>query len=373
MMRFVCLVLFFIFVFPNFLYAKEPMKGIWYGSHVFGNARIIKAAQELLQYTELNTIVIDYKDDHGTVLNGERFRALAKPFKMYGARIICRVVTLKDNVWARTKGRAYALKSKTDSENLWRDYKGNTYLDPSYREVADYHAQISIRAIQDGCEMLNYDYIRLPSGRDGRTSDTRYGIPPKGSPRKKIDDDLYEKRRVMQAFVNGFVADVRQVYPHTPLAVSIFGYACYGREPHIGQYLDDFARHGLVISCMAYPSHYSCNDGAPDPNTIPYEIYLKTHQKARVYLRQLGLDAVFMPWLQGFDFHNINGCGLGVSAKGNVVGISGKRGRRALYASNPINFRKQIAACNELGIHSWLIWPSKAAFENRSLYLSKKK
>ncbi len=341
--------------FVSSVCAEEHIKGIWYGSHVFGNKRIIRAAQELLRTTEINTIVIDKKDDHGAEIIGQRFQKLAQPFTSHGARIVCRIVTLKDNVWARKEGVRFSLVSKANPKNLWRDYKGNTYLDPLYEEVVEYHAQVSLRAIEDGCEMLNYDYIRLPSARDGKTSDTKYALAPKGSSKDVVAANMAEKRRVMQFFTRRLISKVRNAYPHVSLAVSIFGYACYGREPGIGQYLEDFAELDIVISCMAYPSHYSCNDGAPDPNTIPYEIYKKTHEKARAYLAGFGLQATFIPWVQGFDFRNINGCG----------------GKKTFYVSNPPHFRKQIQACNDLGIQSWFVWPSKDAFLRKDLYLSK--
>lgn len=334
---------------------EDSLKGIYYGSHVFGSKPIIKATQELLQETEINTIIIDKKDDTGTEIMREHFKNLIRPFTAHHAHIVCRIVTLKDSVWAQGKGRAFAIKSKIHPENLWRDHKGNTYLDPLHEEVADYHVRVSLRAIEDGCEMLNYDYIRLPSARDGKTADMKYALSPKGSAREEVVRNMAEKRRAMQLFTDRLISGVRNVYPHIPLAVSIFGYACYGREPGIGQYLDDFARLGVTISCMAYPSHYSCNDGAQDPNTIPYEIYKKTHEKARAYLAGFGLHATFIPWVQGFDFRNINGCG----------------GRRIAYASDPHHFRKQIKACNDLGIDSWFVWPSKLAFSRKDLYLPK--
>lgn len=335
--------------------AGEPIKGMYYGAHMFGAPSIVNALEKLLQETEINAVIIDKKDDWGTERTGERFQKLVRPFKARGAHIVCRIVTLKDSIWARAGGYEFAVKSKASPGTLWRDRKGNAYLDPLYEEVADYNIQVSLRAIEDGCEMLNYDYIRLPSPRDGNTSDTKYPPPRKGSSTEQWAENFAEKRRVMQLFSRRLVAGVREAYPQVPLAVSIFGYACYGREPYVGQYLEDFAGLGFTISCMAYPSHYACGDEAPDPSAVPYKIYYKTHSKARAYLAQYGLEATFMPWLQGYDYGNIHGCG----------------GRRTKYANDPPHFRKQIQACNDLGIQSWFVWPSRAAFFRKDLYLPK--
>ena len=350
--------IFFVLSATPRAHAQTPLRGMYYGSNMFGSARIIGALEELLRITEINAVIIDKKDDHGMEIAGERFSKLVRPFKDRGAHIVCRVVTLKDNTWLRGKGSAFALYSRSRPGTVWHDYKGNSYLDPASEEVAAHHVEVTLRAFADGCEMINYDYIRLPSARDGNVSDTKYPLPSKGSSKEARAANMAEKRRVMQLFTKRLVAGVREVEPTASLAVSIFGYACYGREPYVGQYLEDFAGLGFIISCMAYPSHYSCGDGAPDPNTIPYETYHKTHRKARAYLAEHGIAGVFMPWLQGFDYHNINRCG---------------GGKRTRYATDPPHFRKQIQACADLGIDSWFVWPSRAAFHEKGLFLPKGK
>ena len=127
----------------------------------------------------------------------------------------------------------------------------------------------------------------------------------------------------------------------------------------------------IIISCMAYPSHYSCNDTAPNPSHNPYGIYQKTHREAQAYLKKFGLEAKFIPWLQGFDYATIEGCGLGKDEKGKTIGIRGKPSEVVKYANDPTYFRKQIQAGNDLGIFGWLVWPSEAAFKRTDLYLQK--
>lgn len=368
-------ILFCVFlVFSHAFAGEQPLeiKGIYYGSHMFGSKRIISAMEGLLDTTEINTVIIDKKDDHGKEFTGSEFKRFTQSLIDHRAFIMCRVVLLRDATYAEGAGKKFALKSKAKPENNWKDRKGFMYLDPVFEEVVDYYIGVTLRAIEHGCPFINFDYVRLPSPRDGNTRDTKY--PPLPFPPEKYKQEFKVqakiKRDVVKTFVERLVLGIRTKYPDVPLAASIFGYACYGSEPDVGQYLDDFVSRGLIIACMAYPSHYSCNDEAPDPNKIPEVIYRKTILKGRAYLAERGLSATFIPWIQGFDYPNINGCGL-EELNGKMVGRPGKPGDKTLYASDPKHFRKQITALNKDGIYSWLVWPSVMAFENKNLYLKK--
>src|SRR3989338_1429604 len=344
--------------------ANEPVRGVYYGSNKFGDSGRIANLVELLKKTEINTIVIDKKDDNGIEVSRDYFKKLIAPFRASGAGIMCRIVALKDNVYAKSKnGAGLTLKSMSRQGRAWTDRRGSKYLDPALEGTSDYIIEVSLRAIRDGCDSLNFDYIRLPSPRDGNTRDTKY--PP--APKKRAGDPSHErnveKRRVMNLFLGRMVTGIRKEYPDVPLAASVFGYACYGFEPGVGQYLDDFALYGFIISCMAYPTHYSCNDEAPDPSYVPYVIYRKTTMKARAYLNAKGFaNTEFIMWLQGFNLPNINGCGLGKNKEGKTIGIKGKKGAIVEYEKDPKRFREQIRPLNDLGMDSWIVWHPSARY-----------
>ncbi|OHA03144.1 MAG: hypothetical protein A3C16_01715 [Candidatus Sungbacteria bacterium RIFCSPHIGHO2_02_FULL_51_29] len=350
-------------VCARFASADEPTRGVYYGSNVFGRQTTTANITGLLRDTEVNTVIVDKKDDDGREIAGERFQTITEPFRKEGARIMCRIVTLKDNAYAKKEpGSALALKSISHPDRIWTDNKGNAYLDPALEGSAEYISDVSIRAIRDGCDSLNFDYIRLPSGVDGAMKDTKYS---------SLLADHAAKRRVMQLFLSRMVTAIRKEYPRVPLAASVFGYACYGFEPGVGQYLDDFAALGFSISCMAYPTHYDCNDEAPDPSTAPYKIYHKTGRLAKKYLAEKGYPhAEFIMWLQGFNLMNINGCGLGTDKNGKTIGIRGKKSPIVDYDHDPVRFREQGRALDGIGIHSWLVWHPGARYQ-RNLFRPK--
>lgn len=353
--------------------AAEPVKALYVGSNTIEVPSKIKQITELLRNYEVNAVVADKKDDNGFEFSGARFRKMIQPFRAANAFIICRIVVFKDNIYSRMHPDLY-IKSR-ENGGIWKNYSGAQSLDPAEPRVLQYILEVSLRAAADGCGELNYDYIRFPS--DGNLKDMVY---PSGEQTGR------HKRETMRKFLHDLAAGIRAQYPNIPLSADVFGYAAFGREPGIGQYIEDFAAEGFGIYAMAYPSHYMCNEfGAADPNKIPYTVYAETLAHQLRYLKKHGYTKVnIRPWLQGFNYNggrNIYGCKAVLDKKTKkIVGQRGKVGERTDYETDTARFREQIRALNDVRAReefkdmnipeSWIVWHSSAKY-NPALFKPK--
>lgn len=342
-----CILIVFSFVFAfNGILAqaaasKSPIRAVYFGSNrsMLADQKVAerKANQisELIAKTEINAVVMDAKDDSGFhVLEesyGARFAALAARFKAQNGYLICRIVVFKDTRFPRTNP-AGAIKRISGS--LWADRRGNRWYDPADPEILAHTLRISRRAVELGCDELNYDYIRFPSPIDGSLHDAAYPFRSNKNMRKTLERFFAELRN----FSN-------REYPSIPISADIFGYVfLVGSVPEVGQHLESIAQYFDIISPMAYPSHYQCgNFGVRDPNTAPRKVYAGTIRAGTKYLEDRGMATRVRPWLQAFSISNISGCG------GKVI-----YGRE--------NFREQIRALHDLGIQEWMAWNAGAEY-----------
>lgn len=371
---FVCIASTLFFIFSGKVYAEtSQIQALYIGSNAIGAQKVIQNAVELLKHYELNAVVVDKKDDRGIEFTGEKFQKIIAPFRAVSAIIICRIVVFRDNTYAHAHP-ATALKSRKNSKDkespgeLWtnkkgfdkktKHHRGDHFLDPAMEEASEHIIQVSLRAIDDGCRRLNFDYIRFPG--DGDLKDIVY---PSGEWTRS------HKCEVMRGFLRKLVATIRARTHQAHLSADVFGYAALRGDPGIGQCLENFAELGIDTYAMAYPSHYDCNElGAPDPNKIPYAIYLNTLTNQLRYLKNHGATSLkTLPWLQGFDYPNINGCGLVQDPKtGKMIGQKKKPGDWTKYATGRDNFREQIRAVNDvfnspefesmMNESGWIVW-----------------
>ena len=195
----------------------------------------------LLDTTEANAVVIDVKET-----NGSEITPYLKPFleelRQKGIWTIARIATFRDGSQAKDHPDYY-FKRKSDG-TIWRDVKGNAWMDPMSPGARQYTLDFSKEVIREGFDELQYDYIRFPS--DGNLHDLAYTYP-----------QTMEESDALADFLQFLDTNVRKEKPEIILSADIFGYvAVQGREYTVGQKLTDLARHFDYLSPMVYPSHY---------------------------------------------------------------------------------------------------------------------
>ena len=318
----------------------RQVHGIYSTSWIAGTSRI----QEIIRFmkqAKLNSIVIDMKDDTGTIsfpatnpLAQEigagshripKLRELVVQLRQAGIYPIARVVVFKDPLLAR-KHPEWAVKDVHGG--LWHDRKGMIWVDPNNRQVWKYNLQIALEAVAMGFSEVQFDYVRFLS--DGKISDCVYPFS-KGEPKADVIRNflLYAKKELNAKGI--------------PLSADIFGLVLTMHDDlNLGQQLEKIASAVDYISPMVYPSHYPQGSfGYKDPDSYPYEVVLKAFQDGNNRLQ--GSQAKFRPWLQDFDLGHHDG---------------------------PEQLKAQIKALEANGIHDWLFWnPSNRYDINKYLGL----
>jgi hypothetical protein len=266
-----------------------------------GDREIRTRTLELLERTELNTLIVDVKGDRGFIsyksdvplaqaIGATRvttFRdvdALLPALKAQGIYTIARIVAFKDPVLAAARPEWAILDARTGEP--WIDHEGLAWVDPFRPEAWAYIISVAKEAAEKGFDEIQFDYIRFPS--DGGIQHALYSRPP----------DMAER----MAAINGFLAEAAAALK--PLgafvAADVFGYTLWNTDDTgIGQRIEDMARYLDVLSPMVYPSSYHLGiPGYRNPIAYPYEIVYHSLIRARERLR--GSPVRIRPWLQDF-------------------------------------------------------------------------
>ncbi len=318
------------------------------GVYVTGNSAGGSKYQELVQLiesTDLNAMVIDIKDDRGnlTYLPDE-----SKPYAKAGMNLIknpekllkdmekreiypiARVVVFKDSYLANKKPE-WSFK---DGEEVWKNGRGESFVNPFVKEVWDYNVDIAIEAAKMGFEEIQFDYVRFPEGFERRDNELKYSVGDYGD---KAVDNVQHRVNAVTDFV-AYAKEKLEPYD-VEVSVDIFGYsATLPEAPGIGQNFSKISEHVDVISSMIYPSHWTSYFGITKPDLEPYQLIKEYAKLENKKLGELKNPPVSRPWIQDFT-----ATWLG---KGNYMPY----GKEEVEA--------QIKALNEEGIDEFLLWNS---------------
>ncbi|MGE5557693.1 MAG: putative glycoside hydrolase [Bacillota bacterium] len=325
-------------LFPNSGFSPEPVRdplqnppvvrGIYATGWSAGSSKKMPQIFNILDTTYLNAVVIDVKDDEGTVSyeskvpmaveiassrkkipNIDALMAKLKEKEIYP---IARIVVFKDPYLA-VKKPELAVKSRKGG--LWRDKSGLAWVDPHSKTVWQYVVDVAKEAASKGFKEIQFDYVRFLS--DGDLSDCIY---PHANARKRHE--------VIRDYLHFAYA---QLKPYgVVVSADIFGLVLSVPDDlGIGQQLEDIAQEVDLICPMVYPSHYYRGTfGIQNPNAKPYTVILRSLSDAQA--RILGMKAKIRPWLQDFT--------LGTPPYGRE------------------QLAEQIRAVREAGIGEWLWW-----------------
>jgi len=253
---------------------KEPenLQAIYINQHQI--SRIDKYIQ-LAKNTKINAFIIDIKEVDGKIsfeipkfLNTENFdfistKDMRNPQKLiqklHKNKIytIARIVVFKDNYFTK-KHPELAIKNRKGQ--IWKDYKGHSYLDPTKKKV--WERIIKLAKISDiyGFDEINFDYIRYPS--DGKIEDINLE-----------KNDKWSRVKNMDIFFDYLTKTLKKYNSNLKLSADIFGYTVLvnGNDLKIGQIFEDIILYFDRVSPMIYPSHYGKNlMGIKNPDSSPY-------------------------------------------------------------------------------------------------------
>lgn len=311
----------------------EHVRGIYATGWVAGSPKRLEELLALIRETELNTLVVDIKDNTGRLTYDSRLpevvaakagsrrvhdlEGLLGRLAEEGVYPIARIVVFEDPVLAPAQPERAV---RTKDGGVWRTRKGQAWLDPYNRANWDYVLAIAEEVAGKGFPEIQFDYVRFPS--DGNAKNMVFPAADGTSPADTIAAFLaYATERLHGRGVE--------------VSADVFGLTSTAQDDMgIGQVIEKVAAEVDYISPMVYPSHYGPgNYGLADPDAHPYETVYKSLSDA-VY-RTEGLRAQVRPWLQDFSL-------------GHKYG--------------PREVRAQIQAAYDAGLTDWLLWNPASRF-----------
>ncbi len=328
-------------------------KALYLSGWTVGSEEKVLHYIQLANSTEINSYVIDIKDESGLVAYESSVPLVQetkgwdgkydpdkviRAFHDNGIRVIGRIVCFRDPCLSLKKPE---LAIKTTKGGLFRDANMKTWLNPRNRDSWTYLVDIAREAAGKGFDEIQFDYVRFPSEGDTKAID--YG------------SDSRSKHEV----IDEFLAYARRELPGVVLSADIFGIVCVSPADteDIGQNLEYIGRSVDYISPMVYPSHYALGQIVNDvkfirPDLEPYGVVLNTLLKAKERISKVeGYGAKIRPYIQDFTASWLG--------KGNYQN----------YGAEQV--RLQIKAVYDAGYEEWILWNAGNDY-SESAFIKKK-
>lgn len=318
------------------VYPSEGVKGIYVTEYNVANNTKFNQLLGLIERTELNTMVINVKNDDGRVTydsNSEAVNAykvetnvlkntktLMDNLQKKKVYTVARIVTFKDPYMAQ-KNKNWAMKKK-NGDLFYLD--GAYWIDPYNKEYWTYVVNIAKEAASLGFDEIQFDYVRFPSNRNNQVdSVVKFNNPTNQTKEAIIPEFLTYAKKELEPYGVKVSADV-------------FAWAmAVNDDAGIGQKWENMTQVVDITSPMIYPSHYSAgNLGVKDPIRQPYDIVKASIDRAlkreTVLKNQNKSVADMRPWFQDFSQHGVT------------------------YGTDKV--KAQIKAAKELGVNEYLMW-----------------
>jgi hypothetical protein len=325
----------------NMPQVPEVTKGIYLSANGAADDSVVDGIIDLVNTTELNTVVLDIKEgyvwydsdvsffkDAGAVSPVYDVDAVLKKFHDNGIYVIGRLVVFNDPIVAQ----AYPeLAIPAVGGGLWLGADGQPWVNPFNQELWQANIDLAVEAAGHGFDEIQYDYIRFPSDGDLNSAD----FPAE-----------YNEMDGRVAAISGFLEDsLPQVHAAGAWqSADVFGIvAVYDDDQGIGQYLRDLVQYVDFVSPMVYPSHWTEGSLAVDgePNDHPGDVITVSIGSA---LDKIDGDASKLrPWLQDFSLGGMTPYG-------------------------PDQVREQIDAAEAEGVEGWLLWNGGSGTDNASAH-----
>ena len=317
---------------------NEPVRGIYVSAWVAGEKTRIDDIISAIDETELNTIVIDVKDDEGYVVwktssplidEADSIRVaigdmpgLIQKLHDHGIYVIGRLVCFRDGYIGDVRPD-WVFHNPDGS--IYKDEKDFSWIDPTNEDAVNYLFEVADACKDVGFDEIQFDYVRYPT----KATEEMVGVNGAGRQRN----------------ITKFASLAKQHFEELemPYSMDVFGiviHAEYDRNI-VGQNYADLSFETDALSPMVYPSHYA--DGTYEieyPDLQPYDILYASMTESKELLdeakekRPDDTQAIVRPWLQGFTADYLE----------------------HYIEYGPEEIRAQIQAVYDAGYEEWLVW-----------------
>ncbi len=340
------------YFYDSGIHIEYPHTGV---KGIYAQATVIDAnlpdLTELLSSTNLNTIVLDIRDDYGKVtvdlpIENPTIKpniipqvtdthAMMKTFEQYQIYPIARIVSFKDS---RLAFQHPELSFRRQDGTVWTNHGGEAFINPFNKETWNYAVDIAIGAAKIGFKEIQLDYVRFPEGFENFEKDLTYD---KGD-YLHYENDHTARVAVITDFIQ-YIHNALKPYG-VKLSVDLFGYATTIDEAGgIGQNFSKIAQNVDVISAMIYPSHWGNGSfGVSNPDLQPYDVIYGYMQLENDRLSSVNPSPISRPWLQDFTAYYLGS------------------GNYQEYGSKQV--REQINALEDSGVKEYLLWNAQTTY-----------
>jgi hypothetical protein len=323
------------------------IRGIYVSSYAMGSPVRRAELLALADSTEINTFVVDVKDEDGVRYHSaiplameathpgsipvRDLKEVVDTLRAHGIHPIARVVVFKDRRLSRVRPQ---WSIRTPGGEPWRDHQDLTWVSPWERGVWEMNIAIAEEAVRAGFREVQFDYVRFP--------EQYRSLPLQVHPAADTAGDRTDA-------IAGFLAAARaRIHPlGATITADVFGLSMNeSRDVGIGQQWERISATVDGVLPMVYPSHYFPTHlaGIARPNRMPYETVL--HSVGMGVIRNQRMKAAgiqparIVPWLQAF------------TATWNDRG----------FRYGPRQARDQMRAVYDLGLEDWILWHPNSTY-----------
>jgi len=363
-----------------------PTKTIYMTSCVVGTTDFRQKLVDLIDETEINSVIIDIKDFSGTISfepaheswkgAWDNARCGAYDMKEFiaamhkkGVFVIGRITVFQDPYYSALHPELAVKKS--DGVTVWKDGKGLSFIDVGSKAYWDHIIELSVDSYNIGFDELNFDYVRYPS--DGNMTDISF-------PNSYASEHGHDKQANLEAFfkyLNERLDDesLFAAYKHentgrassTPYtSADLFGMTTTNYDDlSIGQVIERAAPYFDFIAPMVYPSHYPKSFlGLGNPNDYPYKVVN--------YAMQAGANRMTSPttYVDGFLHERIGTSTPAVYKKPVWTADKLRTWIQDFdYGGDydAADVRAEIQASVDAGVNSWMIWAPSNIYTKAAL------
>lgn len=251
----------------------------------------------IAEATEVNTMVVDIKDESGQVfyetevpLGAEiavystfDVARVVEDVRSRGLYLVGRIVTFQDPIAAQARPEMAVLDTTTGAPY---NRNGQWFLDPTDPGARQYGLDLAVEACALGFQEVQFDYIRYP---DGFPDHARFDGGSSDAVRPEV--------------IRSFLGEARSLLNPMGCAVSadIFGFITRtSGDGGIGQQLELLSEVTDALSPMIYPSHYSTGwYGFEVPNDHPGPVVAGAIDDG---LERIEGEVILRPWIQDFYY-----------------------------------------------------------------------
>ena len=321
-------------------YEHYPVRGIY-----LGPASNLEECIELAENSEINSFVIDLKEQDGVLFDTTNELALAtstvygyynlgdvvQQCHDHGIRVIGRIVCFKDPNLAS----AYPERAIRDSAGnvlYFNSEGGRAFLDPYNPDNWEYLIELAEEAVSRGVDEIQFDYIRFPTGSTTSGNSPYFGV----------EGTVPERTEAINRFVRTARVRVQDTLG-IPMSADVFGIiltSSYDGQ-NLGQNWMTIGLAGEDSVCpMIYPSHYALGTMIggitfDKPDLYPYDMMIASLSAGSSAWYQEGYCTV-RPYVQAFTAYYLG--------EGNYLE----------YDYDAIN--AQIRAIQDMRLDEYILW-----------------